>query len=99
MKCFVIARLGLGMQWPKQEPEQKYDGDFPLEPSRELIATVQVSDFGLSRIHIGERTVATQTYGTVRQSCNFSSVMAVSEVLQEAVQYAGRVIAMCEVAD
>ena len=25
----------------------------------------QVSDFGLSRIHIGERTVATQTYGTV----------------------------------
>ena len=26
---------------------------------------MQVSDFGLSRIHIGERTVATQTYGTV----------------------------------
>jgi hypothetical protein len=24
-----------------------------------------VSDFGLSRIHIGEKTVATQTYGTV----------------------------------
>ncbi len=26
---------------------------------------MQVSDFGLSRIHIGEKTVATQTYGTV----------------------------------
>jgi hypothetical protein len=29
------------------------------------ICAVQVSDFGLSRIHIGEKTVATQTYGTV----------------------------------
>lgn len=27
--------------------------------------SIKVSDFGLSRIHIGEKTVATQTYGTV----------------------------------
>lgn len=30
-----------------------------------ILLCMQVSDFGLSRIHIGERTIATQTYGTV----------------------------------
>jgi len=28
-------------------------------------ACLQVSDFGLSRVHPGQRTVATMTYGTV----------------------------------
>ena len=65
-KCFCIKCCDLNKDCddcnvlvPSNSPLNR------LYDSIQALSVFQVSDFGLSRIHIGERTIATQTYGTV----------------------------------